>query len=123
MACKDQHRCFPVNVAKFLRTQILKNICERLLKISNSAADLLKGGFSWFYYPFSPFSVLNFALTGWLSGVCLCNIRSSHRRCSLREGVLRNFAKLTGKHLYQSLFFNKVAGMSLQFYSLLKKRL
>ena len=26
-----QHRCFPVNVAKFLRTSILKNICERLL--------------------------------------------------------------------------------------------
>ena len=23
-------------------------------------------------------------------------------------GVLRNFAKFTGKHLYQSLFFNKV---------------
>ena len=27
-----------------------------------------------------------------------------------RVGVLRNFAKLTGKHLYQNLFFNKVAG-------------
>ena len=26
-----QHRCFPVNFAKFLRTPILKNICERLL--------------------------------------------------------------------------------------------
>ena len=26
-----QHRCFPVNIAKFLRTFILKNICERLL--------------------------------------------------------------------------------------------
>ena len=26
-----QHRCFPVDVAKFLRTSILKNICERLL--------------------------------------------------------------------------------------------
>ena len=24
--------------------------------------------------------------------------RSSHRRCSLRKGVLRNFAKFTGKH-------------------------
>ena len=27
-----------------------------------------------------------------------------------RKGVLRNFAKFTGKHLCQSLFFNKVAG-------------
>ena len=32
--------------------------------------------------------------------------RSSHRRCSVRKGVLRNFAKFTGKHLHQSLFFN-----------------
>ena len=31
--------------------------------------------------------------------------RSRHRRCSVRKGVLRNFAKLTGKHLCQSLFF------------------
>ena len=27
-----------------------------------------------------------------------------------KKGVLRNFTKFTGKHLYQSLFFNKVAG-------------
>ena len=33
---------------------------------------------------------------------------SSHQRCSIRKGVLRNFAKFTGKHLYLSLFFNKV---------------
>ena len=26
-----QHRCFPVNITKYLRTRILKNICERLL--------------------------------------------------------------------------------------------
>ena len=25
--------------------------------------------------------------------------RSSHRRCSVRKGVLRNFSKFTGKHL------------------------
>ena len=31
--------------------------------------------------------------------------RSSHQRCSIRKGILRNFAKFTGKHLYQSLFF------------------
>ena len=29
-------------------------------------------------------------------------------RCSVEKGVLRNFAKFTGKHLRQSLFFNKV---------------
>ena len=30
-------------------------------------------------------------------------------RCSVRKGVLRNLARFTGKHLCQSLFFNKVA--------------
>ena len=29
-----------------------------------------------------------------------------------KKGVLRNFAKFTGKHLCQSLFFNKVAGLA-----------
>ena len=32
--------------------------------------------------------------------------RSSHRRCSLKKGVLRNFAKFTGKHLCLSLACN-----------------
>ena len=35
--------------------------------------------------------------------------RKSHRTCSARKAVLRNFAKFTGKHLRQSLFFDKVA--------------
>ena len=43
-----------------------------------------------------------------------------HRKCSLRKGVLRNFAKFARKHLRQSLFFNKVAG--LRSATLLKKR-
>ena len=37
--------------------------------------------------------------------------RSSHRRCSLRKGVLRNFVKFTGKHLCQSLLFIIVSGL------------
>ena len=37
------------------------------------------------------------------------NDRSSHQRWAVRKGVLRNFVKFTGKHLCQSLFFNKVA--------------
>ena len=41
--------------------------------------------------------------------------RSSHRRCSVKKAVLKNFAKLTGKHLCQSLFFNKVAGVAYNF--------
>ena len=47
--------------------------------------------------------------------------RSSHQRCSMKKGVLRNFPKFTGKHLCHSLFLNKVAGLSPA--TLLKKRL
>ena len=47
--------------------------------------------------------------------------RSSHRRCSVKKGVLRNSAKFTGKHLYQSFFFNKVVDLRPE--TLLKKRL
>ena len=48
--------------------------------------------------------------------VLICSARSTHHRCSTKKGVLRNFAKFTGKHLCQSLFFKRPA-------TLLKKRL
>ena len=38
-------------------------------------------------------------------------VGSSHQRCSIKKGVFRNFTKVTGKHLCQSLFFDKVAGL------------
>ena len=44
--------------------------------------------------------------------------RSSRPEVFCKKGVLRTFLKFTGKHLHQSLFFNKVAGLFL-----LKKRL
>ena len=51
---------FPVNIAKFLRTPILKNICKRLfLQISISVTNLLRGGNSWILLPFKPYSILN----------------------------------------------------------------
>ena len=46
----------------------------------------------------------------------LIDDRSSHRKRSIRKVVLRNFTKFTGKHLDQSLFFNRVAGLSMQLY-------
>ena len=52
--------------------------------------------------------------------------RSSHPEVFCKKGVLRNFTKFIGKHLCQSLFFNKVAGLSLLFntkYSLLSHSL
>ena len=38
-------------------------------------------------------------------------LRSSHQEVFCEKGVLRNFTKFTGKHLCQSLFFNKVEGL------------
>ena len=40
-----------------------------------------------------------------------CIWRSSHQRCSIEISVLKNFTKFTGKHLYQSFFFNEAAGL------------
>ena len=56
-----------------------------------------------------------------VSGVYSLRLRSSHQRCSMKKGILKNFPKFTGKHLRQNLFFNKVAGLRPA--SLLKKRL
>ena len=52
----------------------------------------------------------------WVSCINITRSRSSHRRCPVRKDVLRNFATFTGKHLCQSLFFNKVADWGLQLY-------
>ena len=35
-------------------------------------------------------------------------VRSSHPKVFCKKDVLRNFPKFTGKHLYQSLFLNKL---------------
>ena len=37
--------------------------------------------------------------------------RNNRPEVFCKKGVLRNFAKFTGKHLCQSLFFDKVAGL------------
>ena len=43
------------------------------------------------------------------------------QRCSVKKGVFKNFVKFIGKHLRQSLHFNKVAGLRPA--TLLKNRL
>ena len=40
-------------------------------------------------------------------------LKKQPRMCSVRKGVLRDFIKFTGKHLCQSLFFNKLPGLRL----------
>ena len=49
------------------------------------------------------------------------NLRNSRPEVFCKEAVLRSFTKFTGKHLYQSLFFNKATGLRSS--TLLKKRL
>ena len=48
-------------------------------------------------------------------------IRSSRPEMFCKKGVLRNLTKFAGKHLFQILFFNKVAGLRPE--TLLKKTL
>ena len=42
--------------------------------------------------------------------VIFVTLRSSRSQILFKTGVLKNFTKLTGKHLCQSLSFNKVVG-------------
>ena len=44
-------------------------------------------------------------------GVLKC-FRNSRPEVLFEKGVLKNFGKLTGKHLCRSVFFNKVAGLT-----------
>ena len=48
-------------------------------------------------------------------GLCLSLQETATRTFSVRKGAFRNFAKFTGKHLCQSLFFNRVAGWACNF--------
>ena len=53
----------------------------------------------------------------------LCDMffRSSRPEVFCKKGVVRNFAKFTGKHLCQSLFLNKVPGLRPSAYNFNKK--
>ena len=44
--------------------------------------------------------------------VFICKNGSSHRRCSVKTGVLRSFTKFAGKYVCQSLFLIKVQALA-----------
>ena len=81
-----------------------------LRRINSCVSSCFKKFYSWlsavmllYYKPFRyPFAKTDNVVS-----------KSSHQRCSVKKGVLINFAKFTGKHLCQSLFLNKVAGATL----------
>ena len=54
---------------------------------------------------------------------CSIPIQKQPPKVFRKKGVLRNFAKLAGKHLCQRLIFDQVAGLRLQALTLLKKSL
>ena len=56
------------------------------------------------------FSVETVASDIWISAVIL-ELQKQPLEMFYEKGVLKNFAKFTGKHLCQSLFFNKVEGL------------
>ena len=54
-------------------------------------------------YPLPRVMITRFPESFMIDRIQLKFNRSSHQRCSVRKGVLRNFKKLTGKDMYQSL--------------------
>ena len=52
---------------------------------------------------------------GFYTRYCLVCYRNSRPEVFCKKGVLRNFAKFTGKHLCHSLYFNEVAGLPATF--------
>ena len=72
----------------------IKSIFSSFLKAFNEANNAIFGGRLEF----------NFSLS-------LKKARSSHRSSSIEKAALKNVAKFTGKHLCQSIFFSKVAGL------------
>ena len=58
----------------------------------------------WFFFFFFAIANTSSSLTVWW-------VQKQPPRCSVKKGDFRNFIKFTGKHLCQSLFFNKIAGL------------
>ena len=62
-------------------------------------------------FPLSLFLIFDFEIQNIKNTVIFPRFitnRDSHWRCAVREGVFRNFAKFTGKHLCKILFFNSL---------------
>ena len=99
-----------VKLIEELLQLLLKNVRTSQTSIISGSVVLFNIRTSW---------LLNVAFNTNVIHFSMC-YRSSHQRCSINKGVLRNFTKFAGKHLCQSFFFNKVAGRPA---TLLKKRL
>ena len=108
------HWCFPVNFVKFLRTPFLQNTFGRWTDSLLEVVIFL----SHKQFFFSGEKVVDYPAQKLF---CMIIRHRSSLQVFRKKGVLKDLAKFTGKHLYQILSFNKVAGLSLQLY--LKNRL
>ena len=106
--------CFPVNFVKFLRTPFLQNTFGRWTDSLLEVVIFL----SHKQFFFSGEKVVDYPAQKLF---CMIIRHRSSLQVFRKKGVLKDLAKFTGKHLYQILSFNKVAGLSLQLY--LKNRL
>ena len=114
---RDTHRRFPVNIAKFIRTLIFKNICERLLlsaKLKNKdtrSASLMSPWFL-YCYPCTDFIHLSCASNVDFEevndGLDSVGIRENAKQINLAKGPiifsdglwnLLNFEKITDKKI------------------------
>ena len=80
------------------------NLLTSLAKISNDLNQWCNCN----YNVIAPLQLISIILIFWLLRL---NYRSSRPEVFCKKGVLRNFTKFAGKHLCQSSFFHKVAGL------------
>ena len=122
------HKCFPVNLAKFLRTLFSLEYLRWLLLCNSAEYELLRNILHRFLLlvpesllcvtvPFqgNPFKLsirLAIFWNSYFSELLLfrtaTKYRSSYQSCSIKIVVIQNFAIFTGKHLCWSLFLIKL---------------
>ena len=103
--------------------KVLNTLLRGISKIYQLCLDVQKR-----HYLMSSYRICVLSTNIKVIAIGLRTFRSSHQRCSVIKGVVRNFTKFTGKRLCLSLFFNKVSGLEaptkvFRPTTLLKKRL
>ena len=100
-----QHRCFPVNFTKFIRTPFLQNTTGRLLLeffllwTVCLPSELIETRF---------FLFLNILYTNLEREMNIINFTVSNCKLGNKQRFSQIFIKLTRKHLYRSLFLMKL---------------
>ena len=87
-------KTFSVSLSISLFVGFLQSFCKSLLFSSNTFHKFLQCLY----------------IRPWFAEVVV-SCESNHMRFSVKKGVLKNLSKFRGKHLCQTLFFNKVGGL------------